>query len=98
MHFYLSVLAVETECGFSQPLQTPPRLVLPPITGRLRVHSFPSLTLHDLAIPALSPAPSTKKFPMPPFARPLSCSRPSTGSKRMIFRNLSLCRMTPPVS
>jgi hypothetical protein len=42
----------------------------------LRVHSFPSLTLHDLAIPARSSAPSTEESSMPPFAPPFKpCSR-----------------------
>ena len=40
------------------------------IAARHRVHSFPSLTLHDLAIPALSPAPSTEESSMSPFAPP----------------------------
>jgi hypothetical protein len=42
------------------------------IAARHRVHSFPSLTLHDLAIPALSPAPSTEQSSMLPFRPPLT--------------------------
>jgi len=42
------------------------------IVAGLRVHSFPSLTLQDLAIPVPAPVPSTKESSLPHFEPPIS--------------------------
>jgi hypothetical protein len=51
-------------------LQPHRRGLLPRSAARLRVHSFPSLTLQDLAIPVSAPIPSTEESSMPHIGPP----------------------------
>jgi len=52
------------------------------IVAGLRVHSFPSLTLQDLAIPVPVPVPITKESSVPHFGP--SCSRALTLTQRVL--------------